>query len=193
MKRSILFLCATLIAGLLVAGAIWWGWVGRRALQPEADVTRPATQTVYVVQQIPWRFTARGNPYVAVEGRPGTPVKVFANRERADVFCRDLNRQKQSKENPFRYQPEEPAGGSYLDFYTTRGEDAFLALVRSEGLTPPTRDRDPYKDYDGLDSEPWVKWWQAHRPGWDDRLVARLWDAIDRVRFYEVVEVDLER
>jgi hypothetical protein len=187
MKRRYAWFCAfTLIAGvLLLAAALWWG----RVLQPEADMARATPQKVYVVQEFNWRFTARGDPYVLDEGRPGTPVKVFLDRDRASAFCRDLNREKRGV-NPFCYQPE-PTDGSYLDQYATMGEDALLALVRSEGLIPPVRDSDPSNR--GLYEEPWVKWWEEHRKEWDDGLVERLWDALDRVRFYEVVEVTMER
>jgi hypothetical protein len=182
-----LWVAALLVGGLLLAAALWWG----RADRPEGDLARSTPQTVYVVQELNWRFTARVDPEVLDEGRPGKPVKAFGDRDRASAFCRDLNRQKRGV-NPFRYRPE-PTHGSYLDQYATRGEDALLALVRSEGLTPPVRDADPSKDYHGLYGEPWVIWWEEHWEGWDDRLGERLWDALDRVRFYEVVEVALER
>src|SRR5262249_21698134 len=130
--------------------------------------------------------------YVQDEGRPGKAVKVFVDRDRAHAFCRDLNRRKRAGVNPFRCQPE-PTAGSYLDQYASKGEDALLAFVRSEGLTPPVRDPDPSTDYRGLYGEPWVIWWDKHREGWDDSLAERLWDALDRFRFYEVVEVALER
>jgi hypothetical protein len=188
MKRRDAYLGAAggIVAALLLAAALWRG----RALAPDAEVARTAPQKVFVVQELNWRYIGRGDPYVLDEGRPGKPVKVFVDRDRADAFCRDLNRQKRGV-NPFRYQPE-PTDGSYLDQYATKGEDALLAFVRSEGLTPPVRDSDPAKDYHGLYGEPWVLWWEGHRKGWDDGLVERLWDALDRVRFYEVVEVALE-
>jgi hypothetical protein len=175
------------VAALLLAVALRWG----RTPAPEVEVARALPQKVFVVQELNWRFTARGEPDVLDEGRPGKPVKVFVDRDRADAFCRDLERQKRGV-NPFRYQPD-PTDGTYLDQYATRGEDALLAFVRSEGLTPPIRDSDPSRNYHGLNGEPWVIWWDEHCQGWDDRLRERLWDALDRVRFYEVVEVALER
>jgi hypothetical protein len=183
MKRRHLYLCAAALVagGIFLAVALWWGQI----LQPEAGRGRSSPQKVYVVQAISWRFTARGSPHVIDEGRPGNPVKAFLDRDRAVAACRDLNRQRQAKTNPFEYRPEE-TGGTYLAQYTTKGEGAFLTLVRSEGLIPPVRDPDPYKE---LFPEPWVAWWAELK---DRQQADRLWDAIDRVRFYEVIEVDAE-
>jgi hypothetical protein len=64
-------------------------------------------------------------------------VKAFVERGHADAHCRQLNLQKRG--NPFRYTPE-ATSGSFFDQYTTMGEAAFLALVRAEGLTPPSQD-----------------------------------------------------
>jgi hypothetical protein len=186
-SRYAYFGIATLLAGALLAAGFWLGRVSR----PEGGGVLAPPRTVYVVQEFNWRFTARGDPYVLDEGAPGRPVRAFVEQGSAAAYCRDLNHQKRGV-NPFRYSPE-PTSGSYLDQYTTMGEDAFLALVRSEGLIPPVRDPDPSKDYHGLYGEPWVIWWDKHSEKWDDRLVERLWDALDRVRFYEVVEVALER
>jgi hypothetical protein len=189
MKRYVyLGAAGGIVAALLLAAALWWGWTRT----PEAEVARAIPQKVFVVQELNWRFPARGDPYIQDEGRPGKPIKVFVDRDRAWAFCRDLNRQKRAGQNPFWYQPE-PTDGSYLDQYASKGDDALLAFVRSEGLTPPIRDPDPSKGYHGLYGEPWVIWWDKHREGWDDRLVERLWEALDRVRFYEVVELPLER
>jgi hypothetical protein len=184
MKRWHVYVGGTaLFAGVcLLAAVLWWG----RGLQPEAGMGQSRPQKVYVVQEIHWRFTSRGSPYELCEGQPGTPMKAFLDQDQASACCSDLNRQRQAKENPFDYQPEETAG-TYLDQYATRGEAAFLALVRAEGLVPPVRDPDPFKV---LFPEPWVAWWSKLPP--DDQRRARLWAALDRVRFYKVVEVALD-
>jgi hypothetical protein len=180
-------LCAAglFVGAVVLAAVLWWGGV----LQPEAGPEPSPPRKVYVVQEIAWRFTARGDPYVLDDGRPGRPVKAFLDRDRADAHCRELTRQRQRKENPFCYQPEETSG-SYLDQYASRGEAAFLALLRSEGRTPAVRAPDPSQR---LFPEPWVTWWaEARGPDRDGRLTQRLWDALDRVRFYEVIELDVE-
>lgn len=170
---------AVFIAGAaLLAGGFWLG----RASRPEEDSARPTPQPGFVVQELSWRFRARGLPLVLDDGRPGKPVRAFAERGRAAAHCRQLNLRRRATENPFRYMPE-ATGGSFFDQYTTRGAAAFPALVRAEGLTPPA-----HAGEDELASV-WADWWDEHRQEWDDRLVGRLWDALDRLSFYEVVEV----
>jgi hypothetical protein len=152
-------------------------------------VARATPRTVYVIREYSWRFRARGDPLVLDDGRPGRPVTAFAERRRADAHCRQLNLQKRAA-NPFRYMPE-ATGGDFFDQYTTLGEAAFLALLRAEGLTPPAL---PTRSAGEDDlARAWADWWDGHRKGWDDRLVGRLWDALDRLTFYEVVEVPVER
>ena len=183
-KRShVYFGTAALIAGvLLLAAGFWLGWASR----PAEDMARSTPRTLYVIQEFSWRFRARGETLVLDEGRPGRPVKAFVERSRADAHCRELNLQKRATTNPFWYMPE-PTSGACLDQYTTMGDAAFLALLRAEGLTPPVLPS-PSTDYD-RQARAWAEWWDEHRKEWDDRLVERLWNALDRVYSFEVVEV----
>jgi hypothetical protein len=48
-------------------------------------------------------------------------------------------------------------------------------------LTPP----------EGAASD-WAAWWEANAPAMSDDQRARVWQALDKVRFYEVVETELE-
>jgi hypothetical protein len=115
-------------------------------------------------------------------------VKAFVERGRADAHCRQLNLEKRATVNPFRYLPE-GAGAYALDQYTTLGGPGFLAILRAERLTPPAGRLDG--DFDEV-AWAWADWWEEHRKEWDDQLVERLWNALDRVYFYEVVEVAVE-
>ncbi len=117
-------------------------------------------------------------------------MEAFVERGRADARCRQLNLQKRAAANPFEYMPE-VTSGAFFDQYTTLGEAAFLKLLQAEGLNPPAHTLNSSADYDDL-ARVWADWWEKHRKGWDDRLVERLWDALDRVYFYEVAEVGLE-
>ena len=44
----------------------------------------------------------------------------------------------------------------------------------------------------GMECATRSEWWQEHRNEWDDRLVERLWNALDRLMFFEVIEVPAE-
>ncbi|QDU28258.1 hypothetical protein ETAA8_33580 [Anatilimnocola aggregata] len=138
-------------------------------------------QTVYVVHEFMWRWRSNRSPLVLDEGRPGKPVKSFLDRERAEEHCRALNLHKRAKSNPFRYLPEEGE-------YTSMDRVAFLAAVRAEGLIPPADS--PEAGNDEL-AWIWFEWWENHRREWDNDRVERLWKAMDRVYFYEVLPVEL--
>jgi hypothetical protein len=186
-RRHLSFGAAALAAGvLLLAAGFRLGWLSRQ----EEDRSRSARRTGHVILEHSWRFRARGCPDVLDDGRPGRPVMAFADRARADAHCRQLNLQKRATVNPFRYMPE-ATDGYLLDQYTTMGEAAFLTLLRKEGLTPPALHSGTSTDYDGQ-ANVWADWWEGHRQGWNGRLVTRLWNALDRLIFYEVVEVALE-
>jgi hypothetical protein len=188
MKRRHVYLgTAALTAGVLLLTAGFW--LGR-ASRPEEDVARSTRRTIYVIQEFSWRLRARGDPLVLDDGRPGRPVKAFVERGRADAHCQQLNLQKRATANPFRYTPEATSGSS-LDQYTTLSEAAFLALLRAEGLATPVLSLRPSTDYDDQ-VRVWADWWEEHRKEWDDRLVELLWSALDRLCFYEVVEVAVE-
>jgi hypothetical protein len=38
----------------------------------------------------------------------------------------------------------------------------------------------------------WDAWWEANAPTMTDLQRSRIWQALDLLRFYEIVEVDLE-
>jgi len=157
--------------------------------RPETDRARETPGTIYVVQELKFRYTGNRSQSVLDDERPGRPVKAFFHRDRAQAFCLELNRKQRG--NPFRYLPEgfEGGGGSFLDYYATRGEANFLDLLKSEGLVPPTLPPEPEFD----ESAPaWESWWEEHFAEWDRALVERLWAALDRLQFYEVIEVSVE-
>jgi len=176
MKRRHIYLgIAALVAGALLLTAGYW--LGR-ASRPEESMVRSTPRTIYVVQEFSWQGLNRSSPGIQDDERSGKPVMAFIDRARADAHCRQLNFQKRATTNPFRYVPK---GADY----TTMGPAPFLAFLRAEGLTPPT---DYFPDDAGT-IWTWSEWWDGHLNEWDERLVERLWNALDRLSFYEVVEV----
>jgi hypothetical protein len=176
MKRwYVYFGTAALLAGvLLVAAGFWLGWASR----PEESMARSTPRTIYVVQEFSWRVRSSSSPGVQDDERSGRPVLAFSDRARTDAHCQQLNLQKRATTNPFYYIPK---GADY----TSMDPASFLAFLRAEGLTPPT---DFFPD-DALTIWTWALWWDEHRSKWDERLVERIWNALDRLSFYEVLEV----
>jgi hypothetical protein len=131
----------------------------------------------YTLRRINWRKTDRdvgGGP--APEGiygwlrLPGSVrVATFADADAAESERRRLEGEAQAVINPFRC-------GSSLTEQTSLDEGRLCDWLLDHGLTPPAAE--------GRD---WVRWYEGLAV-LDDYQRARIWEALDRVRFYEVVE-----
>lgn len=164
---------AILLGGLLLAAGFRLG----RPSRPEEGAVHPTPRTAYVIHEFSWRYRDPRWPLLQDDDRPGKPVMAFHDRAHADAHCRQLNLQKRATTNPFRYLP---AGAAY----TKMGQSAFLDFIRAEGLTPPAA-------FPGEDDIAWVwaEWWDKNGEKWDKARIERLWNALDGLAFYEVVEV----
>jgi hypothetical protein len=61
------------------------------------------TKKAYVVQRARWVYTDRAEPLLRDEEGAGVPVKVFADRDRAEAHCRLLHRRAAKKALPFEH------------------------------------------------------------------------------------------
>lgn len=178
-RQHVYFGAAAVVASAVLLAA---GYGLGRASRTEQDMARAVPQKVYVIQEFSYRWRHNRAPSILDDGGPGKPVMAFLERDRADAHCHQLNLQKRATSNPFRYMPE---GGEY----TSMGKAKFLAFVRAQGLTPPA----DYPDGEDDIAWAWADWWEEHGSKWDKAIVERLLQALDRVWFYEVVEVPLGR
>jgi hypothetical protein len=103
-------------------------------------------------------------------------LKVFADCERAEEECRKLESKARAGANPFRY------GGmkDWTSFDTGRLHDWVVDL----GLSPPR----PARRGTAL-ADTWWPWWDANVATMSEWQRARMWEALDRVRFHRVVEL----
>jgi len=146
----------------------------------------PAPRKAWVVQELSWRFLSNGDPFRLDDGEPGHAVRLFASRGGAEAAARALELDARRGKNPFHHQA---AGGHGRLGPFTSDERALLAVLRREGLAPPAYSDDLPRF---VDEEPWAAWWDVEAPKWDEARRTRVWDALDRVRFFRVVEVRLE-
>jgi hypothetical protein len=61
------------------------------------------TKKAYVVQRVRWVYRDRSEPLLRDEEGAGVPVKVFADRDRAEAHCRLLHRRAAKKAIPFEH------------------------------------------------------------------------------------------
>jgi len=62
------------------------------------------------------------------------------------------------------------------------GESDALSVM---GLEPPV-------EAESGKVRDWPSWWDQHAPRMTDQQRAKVWQALDRLRFYEIVETELE-
>lgn len=120
-------------------------------------------------------------------------TRAFADAVAAEKFRQQLERGAKPPPpaaNPFhgfrqRFLEDREFHG--LADLTSMPEPIFLDWLREAGLEPPdarphgrTRERD------------WAGWWDQHSPRMTDLQRAKVWQALDRLRFYEIVETELE-
>ena len=74
-----------------------------------------------------------------------------------------------------------------LEEVTSLPEPVFLDWLLDAGLTPPPEVATPTgpRRY-------WVPWWAQNLPHMTEAQQAKVWQAMDRVPFFEVVETELE-
>ncbi|MDY3563615.1 hypothetical protein R5W23_005231 [Gemmata sp. JC673] len=115
-------------------------------------------------------------------GRVWVPEVVFPTRAAAE---RERERRELAAHellNPFWLGPVD-----YLSYCT---EEGVRERVREFGITPPEPVRDPSR-CDG-DLSDWATWWDAESATWSDEQRADVWALLDKVRLFEVLEVELE-
>jgi hypothetical protein len=122
----------------------------------------------------------------------GGVIRAFADRRRAESFCAKLEGRKRSKPlspgvNPFvcsrKYEMQ-------YDQVSSFPEPVLDDWLRDAGLTPPVslfpQPGRPRCSHD------WYYWWRQTAPRMTPEQRRRVWEALDRVRFYEVVALPLE-
>ena len=152
--------------------------------------TRPASaRTLYLVIAHNWPFNEyafeydAGDTYYCPDGPgEGNPVKLFADWHRAESFRRQKEQESRAEVNPFAYRvPQQPFGEPCLEDHTSFDAARFHDWLLDAGLEPPAPD--------AKGNANWPAWWDERAPHMTDLQKAKVWEALDKVRFYEVVEV----
>jgi hypothetical protein len=107
----------------------------------------------------------------------GTPVRAFLDRDRAEDLCRSLEKQFRARTEPFSY-------GYELSHLTDFDPGPFRDWLLDAGLPVP----DLPEESDRLgDLDFWSKWWDEMGPALSAEEKDRLWQALEKLRFYHVV------
>lgn len=169
-------------------GGLWEDFGGGRFFETLAvpfDGGLPADGPVFVIRRLAWHRHV-GLYYLLGDhsGRNtfGRPVRAFADRHEADAFRTQVERHDRAGENPFDYRPS--------------GDDDPLASRTSldhpllhDWLLDCGATRVPSAD---ATVEGWRSWWDRTIPKLSPLQRAKAWEAFDRVRLYDVVEVPFD-
>jgi hypothetical protein len=143
-----------------------------------------AGKTLYVVHRIGWVEQYGGGGFrkstreSESRGRQvlGRPAGIFLDRDRAEAFRRDQDALAAAGKNPFDYAE------CWWEM-SSMDEDVLADVLVDLGLTPPPRQEDGWREWDG--------WWDEHKTKITPEQWAGLWPYLDQLHFFQVVEVPL--
>jgi hypothetical protein len=140
-------------------------------LGPAVPPTDRTQEPVFAIQRTVWRRH---------EGRwlslPGAdPVRSFHDRPTAEAAAREMEWDLRRRVNPFL------CGAAALHYQTSFDAARLYDWCLDHGLDPP-----------GVtaDSAAWAAWWETHQEGFTPAQRAAVWEVLDRVRFFRVVEAE---
>lgn len=146
----------------------------------EPNTPAVPSRKAYVVQRLTWQYNDNWHDLENDE-----PIKAFRDPELAELHRQELEEpERENWRNPLR------AAGP-MENATSLSEEQLTARLVELGIEPPpleTVDGSTYRDYFGND-----EWWNRLWYTWRRQFVHQVWDLFDRVRFYEVVEIDLDQ
>jgi hypothetical protein len=137
-----------------------------------------ATSLVHTVERLNWRavrytdemFKPQWEGFVRVPGQ--RRLRSFATAQEADLFCSQQEESIRARVNPF------ACGGPALHYQTSLDADRLHDWLLDAGIEPPG----PGGAVD------WRAWWERTAPSLIPMQHAAVWQALDRVRFHQVVE-----
>jgi hypothetical protein len=153
----------------------------------------PATH--FVVSRLTWRVAGWERVFVRLPGEARVAAFDTAEAAEADRAAREEAVRKAV--NPFR------CGGNWGE-RSHLPEAVFRDFIKDAGIEPPTFAHVPVLDRDGkpvprrrerfFERPPqpegtfrdWPSWWTATAPTLSAEQVARVWEGLDRVRFFQV-------
>jgi hypothetical protein len=124
---------------------------------------------VYTLHRLVWRRHAGG--WLNLPG--SDPIRTYSDRATAEAAATELEWDIRGRVNPFR------CGGPRLHYQTAFDAARLFDWCLDHGLDPP-----------GVtpESATWADWWDAHREGFTAAQRAAVWEVLDRVRFFRVIE-----
>jgi hypothetical protein len=146
---------------------------------------------MYLVRRLGWKvYGYKGYPPTCfrdmlntpTDDPRTTPVAAFTDRAAAEARARELERAARRLLSPF-------WSGNAVRVRTSLTEEEFLARLKALGVPPAPVEQAKQGQ---PPSRNWWAWWEPHAHDWPDDVFHAVWDLFDKLRFHDVVEVELE-
>ena len=136
----------------------------------------PAKVRLYVVMRYDWDY----NDEFYYRSSDGEGLKAFRNRSQAEAYRMEQERQARDGVNPFEMNE------LTLDAVTSLSGQELVSRLRAAGIEAPAIPEDD----DGLCEL--MEWWVTAEDELTDVQKDLVWDLLDKARFFEVVEMEME-
>jgi hypothetical protein len=130
-----------------------------------------STKPSFAVRRLAWDKPEHERDYYRVLPK-ATSVAVFATFPEADEDRARRETEARSGVNPFRY------GGAALFYQTSFDAPRLHDWLLDGRIEPPSNPTGHLS---------WARWWEASVAAWGPDPLAHVWQALDKVRFFEVV------
>jgi hypothetical protein len=134
--------------------------------------TPQKSRKAYLIQESGWSYS--DEYYYRGGSADDEVIKAYRTREKAEAFRLTQEDLAREGKNPFEW-------GSFWS--TSLSEEQFLQLVEELGLPAPPYEFNCYQ---------WMNWWAEHEDQMTSEQIQRIWEAMDLLHFFEVVEIELE-
>jgi hypothetical protein len=129
-----------------------------------------SAKTVFALERLNWRWCSDA----ALMRLPGrTRLRSYARRATALKARAEKEQAVRARANPFL------CGGQALHYQTSLAPGLLNDWALDLGLTPPGP---------AASSKAWAGWWEQQQGAFTPLQRDKMWEALDRLRFYEVVE-----
>jgi hypothetical protein len=130
----------------------------------------------YIVRRLNWWYNDEFYDYTV----PGETLCAFRSRDKAEDHRRQLEAQARGTETPFDY------GDSFEDITNLSDEEIERRFAAADIVYPTEADDE------GWDRGEWRIWWEENVDEWTPEQRQAAWDVFEEVRFFEIVEIEIE-
>lgn len=114
------------------------------------------------------------------------PVALFATEHGAKIEVYRLTQILCARDNPFRFTSE------WDELTDLSLEQTATRLVRKGLPPPPPQHPEDTGKWLWRTVETWREWWDRESLNWTEEQRAAAWAVFDKLRFYDVIEIEME-